>query len=53
MKIFGGDIITKVYNTLGAAEDMPIESRAISRAVEGAQKKVEGRNFSIRKNVLQ
>ena len=53
MKIFGGDIITRVYNTLGAAEDMPIESRTISKAVENAQKKVEGRNFSIRKNVLQ
>ena len=53
MKIFGGDLITKVFNTLGADEDMPIESRAISKAVENAQKKVEGRNFSIRKNVLQ
>ena len=53
MKIFGGDIITRVYNTLGASEDMPIESKAISKAVENAQKKVEGRNFSIRKNVLQ
>ena len=53
MKIFGGDIITKVYNTLGASEDMPIESKTISKAVENAQKKVEGRNFSIRKRVLQ
>ena len=53
MKIFGGNMITKVYNTLGASEDMPIESRVISKAVENAQKKVEGRNFSIRKNVLQ
>ena len=53
MKIFGGDMITKVYNTLGADENMPIESRLISNAVENAQKKVEGRNFSIRKNVLQ
>lgn len=53
MKIFGGDIVTKVCNTLGADEDMPIESRLISKAVENAQKKVEGRNFSIRKNVLQ
>ena len=53
MKIFGGDAITKVYNTLGADEDMPIASRLISRAVENAQKKVEGRNFSIRKNVLK
>ncbi len=53
MKIFGGDMITKVYNTLGADENMPIESRLISNAVENAQKKVEGKNFSIRKNVLQ
>ena len=53
MKIFGGDAITKVYNTLGADENMPINSRIISRAVENAQKKVEGRNFSIRKNVLK
>ena len=53
MKIFGGDLVTKVYNTLGADENMPIESRLISKAVENAQKKVEGRNFSIRKNVLQ
>ena len=53
MKIFGGDAITKVYNTLGADEDMPIQSRIISNAVENAQKKVEGRNFSIRKNVLK
>ena len=53
MKIFGGDMITGVYNTLGADEDMPIESRIISGAVEKAQKRVEGRNFSIRKHVLQ
>ena len=53
MKIFGGNMITKVYNTLGASEDMPIESKVISKAVENAQKKVESRNFSIRKNVLQ
>jgi len=53
MKIFGGDAITRVYNTLGADENMPIDSRIISNAVENAQKKVEGRNFSIRKNVLK
>ena len=52
MKIFGGDAITKVFNTLNAAEDMPIQARMISRAVESAQKKIEGINFSIRKNVL-
>lgn len=53
MKIFGGDAITKVYNTLGADENMPIQSRMISRAVENAQRKVESRNFTIRKNVLK
>ena len=52
MKIFGGNAITKVYDTLGADENMPIQSRMISSAVENAQKKVEGKNFSIRKNVL-
>ncbi len=53
MKIFGGDTITKVYNSLGADEDMPITAKIISKAVENAQKKVEGRNFTIRKNVLK
>ena len=53
MKIFGGNAITKVYNSLGADEDMPIDSKIISKAVENAQKKVEGRNFTIRKNVLK
>ena len=53
MKIFGGDMITSVYNTLGADENLPIESKIISNAVEKAQKRVEGKNFSIRKNVLQ
>ncbi len=53
MKIFGGDMITNMYNTLGADEDMPIEARLISSAVEKAQKRVESKNFSIRKHVLQ
>ena len=53
MKIFGGDMITKVYNTIGMDENIPIENNIISNAVESAQKKVEGRNFSIRKNVLK
>ncbi len=53
MKIFGGDKITAVYNTLGASEDLPIDSRIISKSVENAQKKVESRNFSTRKNVLK
>ena len=53
MKIFGGDMITSVFNTLGADENIPIQAKMISNAVENAQKRVEGRNFSIRKNVLQ
>ena len=52
MKIFGGDKVTKIYDTLGADEDMPIQSKILSSTVETAQKKVEGKNFSIRKNVL-
>ena len=52
MKIFGGETITKLYDTLGADENMPIESKLISNSVESAQRRVEGRNFSIRKNVL-
>ena len=53
MKIFGGDMITRVYNTLGADENMPIQAKLLSKTVENAQKRVEGKNFSIRKNVLQ
>lgn len=45
MKIFGGDRVTKVYSALNVDENMPIEVRMISKAVENAQKKVEGRNF--------
>ncbi len=52
MKIFGGDKITTVFNALGADENMPIESKMISKSVESAQRKVESRNFAIRKNVL-
>ncbi len=53
MKIFGGDMIRKVYDTIGADENMPIDSKTITKQVEKAQKRVEGRNFSIRKNVLK
>ena len=53
MKIFGGNYVMKMYDTLKVPEDYPIEVKMISRRVESAQKKVEGRNFSIRKNVLQ
>jgi len=53
MKIFGGDAITRVYNTLGADEDMPLSAKMLSKSVEAAQNKIESRNFSIRKHVLQ
>ena len=53
MKIFGGDIVNSVYNTLGADENMPLQMGILSKAVESAQRKVEGKHFSIRKHVLQ
>ncbi len=53
MKIFGGDAITRVYNTLGADEDMPLSAKVLSKSVEAAQRKIESRNFGIRKHVLQ
>ncbi len=55
MKLFGGENILAMVNRLGGAdvEDMPIEMGMITRSIENAQKKVEGRNFSIRKSVLQ
>jgi len=53
MKIFGGDMITSVYNTLKADENMPIEMGLLSKTVENAQKRVEGKHFSVRKHVLQ
>ena len=52
VQLITSDTVTDSY-TLGADDDMPIESKLISKAVENAQKKVEGRNFSIRKNVLK
>ncbi len=53
MKIFGGDIATRVYESLNADENIPIELKILSSAVENAQKRVEGRHFSMRKHVLQ
>ena len=53
MKIFGGDMIISLYNTLKADENMPIEMSLLSKTVENAQKRVEGKHFSIRKHVLQ
>ena len=52
MRLFGGDRITAMMNTLRVDEDMPIESRMLSNVIESSQRKVEARNFNIRKNVL-
>ncbi len=52
MRIFGGERLEAMLNTLNVDENMPIESRILTRIIESSQRKVEGRNFSIRKNVL-
>lgn len=53
MKRFGTDNVLNMMERLGFEEDQPIESKMITRAVESAQKRVEGNNFDVRKVVLQ
>ncbi len=53
MRLFGGERITAMMDTLRVDENVPLESGMLSRTIEGAQKKKEGINFAIRKNVLQ
>lgn len=53
MRLFGSERITGVVEKIGLEEDMPIEHKMLTKSIENAQKKVEGRNFSIRKHVLQ
>lgn len=53
MRLFGGERMKAVMSRLAVDEDMPIESKMISNTVESSQKKVEGRNFAIRKQTLQ
>ncbi|MCD7891670.1 MAG: preprotein translocase subunit SecA [Ruminococcus sp.] len=52
MRIFAGERLENMMKTLNVEETMPIESKMLTRIIESSQKKVEGRNFSIRKNVL-
>ncbi len=52
MRLFGGDKVTAMMDTLKVEEDMPIQSRMLTGIIESSQKKLEGRNFNIRKNVL-
>ena len=53
MRIFGSDRISGIMQKLGMEEGVPIEHKLISRAIENAQKKVEGHNFDIRKHLLE
>ena len=52
MRLFGGDRVQRLMDSLGVEEDLPIENKMITSVIESAQKKIEGQNFSIRKNVL-
>ncbi|OGQ87865.1 MAG: preprotein translocase subunit SecA [Deltaproteobacteria bacterium RIFOXYD12_FULL_56_24] len=53
LRIFGSDRISGIMDKLGMEEDEPIEHAMISRAIENAQRKVEGHNFDIRKHLLE
>ena len=53
MRLFGSDNIANIMDKLGMGEDDPIEHKLVTRSIEQAQKKVEARNFDIRKQLLQ
>ena len=53
MRLFGSDRIKSVVDTLGLEEDQAIENKMLTGAIENSQNRVEGRNFDIRKHVLQ
>ncbi|MCG6950176.1 MAG: preprotein translocase subunit SecA [Acidobacteria bacterium] len=53
MRIFASDWVRKMMDRLGMEEDIPIESKMVSKSIERAQKQVEGRNFEIRKHLLE
>ncbi len=53
MRLFGGEKMQNIIARVGMDEDQPLEAGMLSRSIEGAQKKVEGKNFGIRKYVLQ
>lgn len=53
MRIFGGDRMKNLMQTLRVPADLPIENKMISRSIEAAQKKVEGNNFDIRKHLVE
>ena len=53
MRIFGGERVQNLMDSLGLDEDVPIENKLITNTIESAQKKLEASNFAIRKQVLQ
>ena len=53
MRLFGSDRISGMIDKMGMPDDEPLEHGLLSKSIENAQKKVEGRNFNIRKHVLQ
>ena len=53
MRIFQGDRVKMLMTRLGVADDMPIQTKSISKTLEAAQKRIEGFNFDSRKNVVQ
>jgi preprotein translocase subunit SecA len=53
MRIFNGERIQKIMNTLKLPEDEPITANMVTRAIESAQRKVEGHNFDVRKHLLE
>ena len=53
MRRFGGDNMKNMMNKVGMSDDLPIENGMVTRGIESAQKKVEARNFEIRKSVLE
>ena len=53
MRLFGSDNISGIMDKIGMEEDEPIEHKIVTRSIESAQKKVEARNFEIRKQVLE
>ncbi len=52
MRIFNGEMIQKIMNRMNVPDDEPIEARMVTRSIEGAQRKVEGHHFDIRKHLL-
>ena len=53
MRLFGGERMQSIMDRLNVEENVPIENKMLSNTIESAQRKVESRNFGIRKNVLQ